>query len=246
MERHQRQYYDKNVPRPDVISKYFAHSNVIDIFNQARQFDLRLEKHWVTDDGFFCLATTLFGIVVTDCWKGYNYHLPTNHRHKGLEIREYARLLARDLLENNFPNDRASEERALTIMDKRNNNQTGQIPSTINTLTAAEADALTTLSSLSKSVSQPSSGENFLMDHPLGVSCDDTYHEVRCVVSGKVRSGKRKRRGKCTECGMNTRYYCVVCEPGVGRRHHWCCPDGSGSNKRMCHIHHKQKHSKED
>ena len=124
-------------------------SNVIDIFNQACQFDLRLEKHGVTDKVFFRLVTTLFGIVITDCWKGYCYHLPTNHRHKGLEIEEYIRLLACDLLHNTYPNDRASEERALTIMDKQDCNDSGQIPSTINTLTAAEADALTTLSSQS-------------------------------------------------------------------------------------------------
>ena len=43
----------RDIPRPQVISKYFTDSNVIDVFNQARQFDLRLEKFWVTDDGFF-------------------------------------------------------------------------------------------------------------------------------------------------------------------------------------------------
>ena len=193
---------------------------------------------------FFCLVTTLFGIVITDCWKGYCYHLPTNHRHKGLEIEEYIRLLACDLLHNTYPNDRASEERALTIMDKQDCNDSGQIPSTINTLTAAEADALTTLSSLSRSAScNPSNVSRLANDHPLGICSDDTYHEVRCMVSGKVRSGKRKKRGKCTECGTNTRYYCVSCEPSKGRRLHWCCPDTTGSNKSMCHTIHKQKYA---
>ena len=55
----------RDVAHPQVISKYFANSNVIDVFNQARQFDLRLEKHWVTEDGYFRLITTLFGIVIT-------------------------------------------------------------------------------------------------------------------------------------------------------------------------------------
>ena len=233
----------RDIPRPEVILKYFLNSNVIDVFNQARQFDLHLEKHWVTEDGFFCLITTLFGIVVTDCWKVYSYHLPTNHRHKGLEIEEFARLLTRDLLQNTYPNDRASEERALTIMETNDNTQARQIPSSINTLTAAETDALTTLSSLSKSISNSSSGATFSNDHPLAVSSDDTYHEVKCNLSGKVRTGKRKRRGKCIECGRNTRYYCVVCKPAVGCRHHWCCPDSTGDNKRMCHSHHKEKHS---
>ena len=233
----------RDIPRPQVISKYFSNSNIIDIFNQARQFDLRLEKHWVTEDGFFRLVTTLFGIVLTDCWKGYSYHLPMNHRHKGIEIEEFARLLTRDLLHNTYPNDRASEERALTIMDHNNNTHARQIPSTIDTLTPAEADALTTLSSLSKSRTGCSTGAKFSNDHPLAVCEDDTYHEVKCNLSGKVRSGKRKRRGKCSECHRNTRYYCVVCQPVGGRRRHWCCPDSGGDAKRQCHTHHKQKHS---
>ena len=236
----------RDVAHPQVISKYFSNSNVIDVFNQARQFDLRLEKHWVTEDGYFRLITTLFGIVITDCWKGYSYHLPTNHRHKGLEIKEFARLLTRDLLENLYPNDRASKETALTIMDRPNHNHGTQIPSTINALTPEEADACTMLSSLSKSVSQTSSKTKFTNQHPLGVCSDETYHEVKCPVSGKVRSGKRKRRGKCTECGTNTRYYCVACKPGPGRHHHWCCPDTTGSNKKICHTLHKKKHKKED
>ena len=131
-------------------------------------------------------------------------------------------------------------------METDNNNQTGQVPSTINALTPAEADALTTLSTLSKSVSRSSSGKKHFNEHTLGISSDDTYHEVKCLCSGKVRSGKRKRRGKCTEFGMNTQYYCIVFPPGAGHRHHWCCPDGSGNNKRMCHSQHKQKHNNED
>ena len=107
----------RDIPRPQVISKYFSESNIIDIFNQGRQFDLCLEKHWVTDDGYFRLVTTLFGIIVTDCWKGYNFHLPVNHRHKGLELEDFARILARDLFENQFSSDRTSEDRAITILD---------------------------------------------------------------------------------------------------------------------------------
>ena len=64
-----------NIPCPDVISKYFGSSNTVDLFNQSQQFDLKLEKHWVTKDGYFCLVTSLFGIVVTDCWKAYLWHL---------------------------------------------------------------------------------------------------------------------------------------------------------------------------
>ena len=56
----------KLVERPDVICRYFEYSNVIDFGNQSRQFDLKLEKFWVTGCGYFRINTTLFGINVTD------------------------------------------------------------------------------------------------------------------------------------------------------------------------------------
>ena len=34
----------RHVMRPHVISMYFKHSNVVDVHNQARQFELALEK----------------------------------------------------------------------------------------------------------------------------------------------------------------------------------------------------------
>jgi hypothetical protein len=62
------------VDRPDVVSKYFAASNCIDRHNQVRQFELHLEKCWVTFDPYFRLHTTLLGINVADCWKLAHYH----------------------------------------------------------------------------------------------------------------------------------------------------------------------------
>ena len=47
-----------DIPRPQVISKYFSESDIIHIFNQGRQFDLCLKKHGVTDDGYFRLVMT--------------------------------------------------------------------------------------------------------------------------------------------------------------------------------------------
>jgi len=58
----------------DVVSKYFQQSNIIDKHNQARQFELHLEKCWVTKDSYFQLHTTLLGTTVTDCWKLAHYH----------------------------------------------------------------------------------------------------------------------------------------------------------------------------
>ena len=48
------------VERPDIVARYFLFSNVIDIGNQSRQSDLKLEKHWITSDGYLRNITVLF------------------------------------------------------------------------------------------------------------------------------------------------------------------------------------------
>ena len=83
----------KYVPRPSVCADYFLQCNVIDNINQSRQFDLRLEKHWITNNGFFRIATTLFGQTVTDAWNGYQHHLGSSHYHKGQTIVDFLSIL---------------------------------------------------------------------------------------------------------------------------------------------------------
>ena len=43
----------RNVDRPQVISNFFCDSNCVDSNYHARQFELALEKKWVTHDCFF-------------------------------------------------------------------------------------------------------------------------------------------------------------------------------------------------
>ena len=47
--------YIRHVARPDIISNYFKFSNVVDVHNQARQYELALETKWVTQDPYFRL-----------------------------------------------------------------------------------------------------------------------------------------------------------------------------------------------
>ena len=42
-----------HVPHPEVCAKCFQNSNTIDVHDQSRQHDLKLEKHWVTKSGHF-------------------------------------------------------------------------------------------------------------------------------------------------------------------------------------------------
>ena len=63
-----------DVDRPDVVSRFFQESNCVDKHNQVRQFELALEKKWITDDAYFRLFTTLVGINVVDTWKLASRH----------------------------------------------------------------------------------------------------------------------------------------------------------------------------
>ena len=57
------------VARPSVLSTYFQVSNKVDLHNQARQYELKLEKKWVTTNPYFRLYTTMLGMTVIDTWK---------------------------------------------------------------------------------------------------------------------------------------------------------------------------------
>ena len=74
------------IPRPECCSTYSQHCNVIDIHNHMLQKLLRLEKHWITHDGFFCTFITVLGICVINCWYGYRHHLKAQYCHKKIEF----------------------------------------------------------------------------------------------------------------------------------------------------------------
>lgn len=108
----------RQVPRCKMVSKYFGECNRIDSHNQSRQHDLKLEKQWITNDGYFRPFITLIGMTITDCWKGYRHHLNPNHRHKDMGILEFNSILARDLVENYFAQTPESERaKAIDVDD---------------------------------------------------------------------------------------------------------------------------------
>jgi hypothetical protein len=63
---------------PQVVSNFFAGSNVNDTHNQLCQDSLKLEKKWITQNPWFHLATTLIGITVTDAFLLCNNHKVVN------------------------------------------------------------------------------------------------------------------------------------------------------------------------
>mmetsp|Transcript_1406 Transcript_1406/g.2559 ORF Transcript_1406/g.2559 Transcript_1406/m.2559 type:complete len:267 (-) Transcript_1406:216-1016(-) len=103
----------RRIPRPDVLSFYFSHSNIVDVHNQQRQKELRLEKCWVTQDGYFRIITTLIGITIVDAWRAYRFHSNENHRHNKIELLEFADFMAYDMLKNNLPDEIITDSHTL-------------------------------------------------------------------------------------------------------------------------------------
>ena len=128
----------RKVDRPHVAYLYFSQSNAIDLLNQARQFELRLEKHCITHDGFFRIVTTLFGVCVVDAWMGYKWHCHPNHRHISLPLLQFVNMLTLDLLRNPFSNSSPTVKFAAHFIRPNNipnNIHYKQISSVISTIT---------------------------------------------------------------------------------------------------------------
>jgi hypothetical protein len=107
----------RQIPRPTILSEYFSASNAVDLHNQSRQADLGLEERWQTKDCWFRLLTTLFGIVVTDCWKAVRHHVGKHHRLHNNTVMDFANELAYALPTNGLRDQetpsRASERLAM-------------------------------------------------------------------------------------------------------------------------------------
>ena len=62
------------VPRPELVSRFYRSSNCVDMLNQLREDGLRLEKQWVTRDGYFRMCTGLTGMTLVDVYKLGQFH----------------------------------------------------------------------------------------------------------------------------------------------------------------------------
>jgi hypothetical protein len=68
--------------------------------------ELRLEKHWKTQNAWFRLVTTIIGICVTEAWKGYPYAFHLSKKDEEIPVCEFDERLAYEMIHNiNFPKD---------------------------------------------------------------------------------------------------------------------------------------------
>jgi hypothetical protein len=231
----------RDIPRPEICSKYFTKSNIVDVNNQSRQYDLALEKHWVTKTGWFRLVTSLFGIGVVDCWNGYTFHIGDNHRHKHIKLLEWVDIAAFDCLHNTF-SDVPESERAITIDITDTGTSGGNANGDVIGASAISLQSLafsecSVISSLADTHSRPqiSPREAFLWQHRLHQTEELETHKV-CEATGKKRKGMRKKRGKCHQCQMKSSHYCNTCPPPPHGIKRWVCPDSSQRGCQEKHL----------
>lgn len=80
----------REVLRPDIISKYFGSSNVIDVGNQLRQNELGLERAWLTKDPWFRIDTTVIGMCVTDAFNAASQSAPSGAKIDKMTLGDFA------------------------------------------------------------------------------------------------------------------------------------------------------------
>jgi len=187
------------VDRPQVISKFFQTSNVIDTHNQLRQNLLQLEKKWLTKNAYFRLLTTLLGINVTDSFLLANYHKIINSNSNGsddkkISIQRFAGMLSYQLLKN-----------------AKRLGSTSLAPSYL-----PEEVACPAMTMVSSDVSTPSD----LTDKPIIRSLVDangkTHYLVKFDVTKDPSGRCRTKQRKCKKCFENKKrrdvsFYCISC-----------------------------------
>jgi hypothetical protein len=224
-----------HVPRPSVIATYFKYSNIVDVTNQQRQKELRLEKCWITHDGIFRIITTLIGMTVVDSWWAYQHHTRENHRHNNIKLLDFCDYMAYDMLCNDLPaqpnlHDSHSIIAAVPRPLTASNNNTmvapphqvfGAVtpPKSIMTMPNSQSPDNTSMSDLTSNVRGATAFE---------IAANVSKHDVK-QTNLKVRNptrgkGWRPKRAICIEkdCNNKTSKYCEICDPGR-RDHYWLC-----------------------
>ena len=245
----------KHVARPKVISKYFAHSNKVDVHNQSRQSDLALEEHWVTRDGFFRINTSLVGITVVDAWRAYRHHMHPNHRHKDIPLMEFVSVLTKDLLRNKLTRKVPALPTAFNIMpnpdtvsvrnpaidqeeDSRAVAETAAFQMTQESIVDCPAAMFTDDEALENALA--SSLEDRRSSHGLIMNTEMTTEVVEEKDADgtlKVKQNIRRKRGICNYCKHKTFWFCPVCPPKPRASKHWCCGP-SQPNGHVCNAKH--------
>jgi hypothetical protein len=207
------------VSRPEIISHYFSKSNNIDTHNQLHQFELGLEKKWVTHDAYFRVMTTIFGFNNTDAYILCDYHGLLGKYHTRPSIVEFTSALAHQLIhyfDEGNPEDFRSTP-AINIEHNTNDNQVSDLSAT------ASTDSELTLRLMT-----------------------DKYGKLHCLKRYQITTDSKGRRHtkarECTICKLDTNTkrnmscFCCLCCPYEPA---YCTPSNrSDGHDRDCYAQH--------
>ena len=204
----------RNVPRPEVLSTHFAHSNAVDAHNQARQHILGLERHWKTMNPWFRNNISIIGMTVTDAWRALRYHVP---RFQSMPINDFADCLACKCVHNHYTTDTKS-----TLAHIEPNAATGETAR--NTYGAfAQEQIMVQLGEVRQRIDEISISPHSLSQtsvlSPLSVESSFTgmhmgQHKLEPIQKRNNIDGRPVKR-RCVICGMDTQWMCA----------HWSCKE---------------------
>ena len=234
----------RRVDRPQVISAFFRDANGVDRHNHVRQFELALEKKWVTHNPWFRLATTLVGIAVTDTWQLMGHHrlfpFSVSQRfheseHRNVPIKAMAGNLAAQLF--NKAKMMEEEEGALKPSSLKRK-RVEQIND--DTFTEDDNDVESEYHdddedekryTFTTNAGKVIEGCRELISYKDGNDNKHTLCKFPVVQTGNNKK-KRSRVQSCDSCGKETTYFCFECQKG------FCYCSSNKGHGRKCFIEH--------
>jgi hypothetical protein len=222
------------VDRPEVVSSFFAASNVIDTHNQLRQDLLQLEKKWLTKNPYFRLATTMIGINVTDTFllachhKVINTSSDTTGKQK-IPIRRFAAILSLQLIRQAKRLGSSSLQPFLPEDD---------VP-VVSVTAPPSKSAVSDLSSPEFASLSEKEVVRALQD-ANGKTHYLVKYDITKNQSGRSRCKKRKCK-LCYEKGKrkDVSYYCISCGEGFS-----FCTKGDGPDCFKIHVEQIRRHTR--
>ena len=249
----------RKIPRPHLASTYYLHNNKIDMHNHARQFELAIEKAWVTSDGYWRCFQTLLGITVCDAWKLYRHHLPNRSTDKDITMKDFGSIMALACLQNSYSSAPPDERHLFLPQDQEESiNPPGPLPASIhldedtsnisNIVNSPPVNSPPATPQVARTASSIPTRKRLFDNGLKSVSSHVkvAHDRARCIRntttvtrSQEKNRGKRSvriQRGRCIICTeekreCRTEYFCSVCKFPV-------CQDGTGRDKRQCYSVH--------
>ena len=178
---------------------YFSACNAIDNHDRMWQSNLGLEKYWVTQSGYFRLATTVaLGMGITYAKLLFSHGVPEQSKDKTISTKEYNDRTVYHCSDNHFSVDSGTPDLILPpipIDDSPHPNKKARytsdpLPADISVTSGKSVSTLTTPSG-----------------HPQLFEPKSDNHDVHHTIMSDKPFHGRTKRGYCSRCHGGKRYY---------------------------------------